>query len=251
MGETIYSLNLLPLGGFVRMLGETGNKGDMGSVDDQHIPGSFASKSKRVRAAVLAAGSAMNLLLVPVLFSIGLMIGEPVPCDGCNRVEIYGVQAGSPAAEAGLQGGDVFVSLNGQPIDDLEDVRTIVRAGGPEQPVTAVVLRDGEPLTLHPHAPRRGSGGRGREPAHHRHPAGPGGGHRQLPHLAGHPHGHPAHGGPDPRLLHRAGADALPRGPGRAGRAGGDRPDDGPGGAGRVGLPAAVHRLPLPQPGGV
>ena len=116
VGETVYSLNLLPLGGFVRMLGETGNKGDMGSVDDQHIPGSFASKSKRVRAAVLAAGSAMNLLLVPVLFSIGLMIGEPVPCDGCNRVEIYGVQAGSPAAEAGLQGGDVFVSLNGQPI---------------------------------------------------------------------------------------------------------------------------------------
>jgi regulator of sigma E protease len=162
VGETVYSLNLLPLGGFVRMLGETGNKGDMGSVDDQHIPGSFASKSKRVRAAVLAAGSAMNLLLVPVLFSIGLMIGEPVPCDGCNRVEIYGVQAGSPAAEAGLQGGDVFVSLNGQPIDDLEDVRTIVRTGGPEQPVTAVVLRDGETLTR-TLTPRVGGAGAGTE----------------------------------------------------------------------------------------
>ena len=38
VGETVYSLNLLPLGGFVRMLGETGNKGDMGSVDDQQSP---------------------------------------------------------------------------------------------------------------------------------------------------------------------------------------------------------------------
>ncbi len=137
-GETTYSINLLPLGGFVRMLGENGAPGD---------PGSFASKSKRVRAAVLAAGSAMNLLLIPVLFSIGLMIGEPVPCTDCNTVEIYGVQAGTPAEAAGLQSGDVFVSLNGRPIQSTEDVRDAIRAAG-DQPVGVVVQRDGQPVTV-------------------------------------------------------------------------------------------------------
>ncbi len=76
-GETVYSINLLPLGGFVKMLGENGAPGE---------PGSFASKSKRARAAVLIAGSAMNLLLTPLLFSAALMIGEPVPCEDCGRV---------------------------------------------------------------------------------------------------------------------------------------------------------------------
>src|SRR5688500_9402224 len=51
-GETLYSLNLLPLGGFVKMLGENGQASD---------PREFASKSWGVRAAVLIAGSAMNL----------------------------------------------------------------------------------------------------------------------------------------------------------------------------------------------
>jgi regulator of sigma E protease len=132
VGETVYSINLLPLGGFVKMLGENGSPGD---------PGSFASKSKRVRAAVLIAGSAMNLLLVPTLFSIGLMVGEPVPCDACGTVQVYGVQSASPAEEAGLKPGDLFVSLGGQPIRNTDDVRLVVRAIG-EQPLTAVVRRD-------------------------------------------------------------------------------------------------------------
>jgi regulator of sigma E protease len=138
VGETTYSINLLPLGGFVRMLGENGNPGEAGS---------FASKSKRVRAAVLAAGSAMNLLLIPVLFSIGLMIGEPVPCADCNTVEVYGIQAGSPAEAAGLRAEDVFVSLNGQPIQNTDDVRNAIRAAG-DQPVSVVVERDGEPVAM-------------------------------------------------------------------------------------------------------
>jgi regulator of sigma E protease len=138
IGETTYSINLLPLGGFVRMLGENGAPDD---------PESFAAKPKRVRAAVLAAGSAMNLLLIPVLFSIGLMIGEPVPCEDCRRVEVYGVQAGSPAEQAGLQPEDVFVSLNGRPIQDTEDVREAIRAAG-DQPVDVAVLRGGQPVNV-------------------------------------------------------------------------------------------------------
>src|SRR5919198_3250275 len=104
-GETVYSVNLLPLGGFVKMLGENAAAGD---------PRAFASKSKRTRAAVMFAGSGMNLLLAPVLFGIALMLGETVPCEDCHRVQVVGVQPGSPAAVAGLRDGDVLLTVNGQ-----------------------------------------------------------------------------------------------------------------------------------------
>ncbi|MGH2352329.1 MAG: RIP metalloprotease RseP [Chloroflexota bacterium] len=150
-GETIYSINLLPLGGFVKMFGENGAPGD---------PRSFATKSKRVRAAVLIAGSAMNLLLTPLLFSAALMVGEPVACDECNRVQIYGVQPNSPASRGGLQEGDLFIAIEGQPIQDTEDVRRVVQnAGGQE--ITLVVRRDGRevPVRLTPRtAPPEGQG---------------------------------------------------------------------------------------------
>ncbi len=137
-GETVYAVNLLPLGGYVKMLGENDAPGD---------PHSFASKSKRVRAGVLIAGSAMNLLLTPLLLSAALMIGEPVPCDDCSRVQVYGVQPNSPAERAGLRDGDIFVTLDGRPIRDTNDVRQAVRDAG-EREIEAVVRRDGAQETV-------------------------------------------------------------------------------------------------------
>lgn len=141
-GETLYSINLLPLGGFVKMLGENADPGD---------PRSFASKSKRARILVLAAGSAMNLLLAPILFSGALMIGEPQPCDGCGRIQIYSVSADSPAVQAGLREGDVFVSVQGQPISEATAVHDAIQANG-ERELSVVVLRDQQevPLRLTP-----------------------------------------------------------------------------------------------------
>jgi regulator of sigma E protease len=147
-GETLYSINLLPLGGFVKMLGENAPPGH---------PRAFASKSKRVRAQVLVAGSAMNLLLTPLLFSAALMLGEPVPCDECGRVQVYGVRAGEPAARAGMREHDLFVSIDGQPIADATDVRRVVRAAG-ERELEVVVLRAGRPVTLRL-TPRAGADG--------------------------------------------------------------------------------------------
>jgi regulator of sigma E protease len=137
-GETLYSINLLPLGGFVKMLGENAAPGD---------PRAFASKQKRTRAVVLAAGSAMNLLLTPLLFSAALMIGEPVPCEDCNRVQVYGVRAGEPAARAGLRENDVFVTIDGQTVRDTEDVRRIIRDAG-EREIALVVQRNGREVPL-------------------------------------------------------------------------------------------------------
>src|SRR5688500_13512665 len=137
-GETIYSINLLPLGGFVKMLGENSNPDD---------PQSFSSKSKRVRALVLIAGSAMNLALAPLLYSGAFMVGVHEECVTCDRVQVYDVRAGTPADRAGMRTGDVFVSIDGQPVRDAAEVRQLVRTRGGRE--TEVVMeRDGRPLNV-------------------------------------------------------------------------------------------------------
>ncbi len=149
---TIYSINLLPLGGFTRMEGEDGSEASA------MMPGSFASKSKRVRTLVLAAGAGMNALLAPVLLTAVFMLGVPTPT---GRVAIMKVQDGSPAQVAGLQPGDIVTEIQGHPIANPDDFRTQVsfRLG---QPTTFLVVRDGKtigPLTLEPRAnPPQGQG---------------------------------------------------------------------------------------------
>jgi regulator of sigma E protease len=137
-GETLYSLNLLPLGGFVKMLGENASPDD---------PRSFSAKSKRVRATVLIAGSAMNFLLAPVLFSAAFMVGEPVMCETCDRVQVYAVQPDAPAARAGMRDEDIFVAIGGQPVRTPEEVRRAIQAAG-ERPINITVLRDGTSVDL-------------------------------------------------------------------------------------------------------
>jgi regulator of sigma E protease len=102
----IYSINWIPFGAFVKMLGE----------EDPTAPGSFASKPRGIRAIVLAAGSGMNFLLAVAAFSMVYIVGVPgVPPDGA--VQIAEVAADSPASAAGIQAGDVIVSVDGQPVN--------------------------------------------------------------------------------------------------------------------------------------
>src|ERR671933_2868333 len=83
----IYSINWIPFGAFVKMLGE----------EDPTAPGSFASKPRLVRVGVLAAGSAMNFLLAVVAFSLVYIVGVPrVSAEG--PVHLGGIAADSPAA---------------------------------------------------------------------------------------------------------------------------------------------------------
>ncbi|MBC8248831.1 MAG: RIP metalloprotease RseP [Anaerolineales bacterium] len=99
-GDTEYTINAIPFGGFVRMLGE----------DDPSHPDSFAAKSKLTRTGALLAGPMMNVVLAFLLFiGIGL-IGFDIPA---GSVAIVGVVPGSPAAEADLQEGDTILSIDG------------------------------------------------------------------------------------------------------------------------------------------
>jgi len=142
---TIYSLNLLPLGGFTRMAGEDGS--EAAAME----PGSFASKSKRVRALVLAAGSGMNAVLAPLLLMIVFMLGAPA---ASGHVKVDAVQAGSPAATAGIKVGDVLTAVQGHPVASLSDFKNQAqfRLG---QPTEIAIERDGKPAGIVTLVPRQ------------------------------------------------------------------------------------------------
>ena len=109
-GETLYSLNLIPLGGFVKMAGE----------EDPQVPGSLASKSIGTRFLVLSAGSLMNLLLPIVLLSVSLMIPHNVVV---GQVQVDKVEEGSPAQLAGIEPGDIILEMNNQPVRNLGELQ--------------------------------------------------------------------------------------------------------------------------------
>jgi regulator of sigma E protease len=140
--HTIYSLNLLPIGGFVRMPGENGDINDEeGNYDAQ----SFAAKPAGKRIIVLCAGVTMNVLLAMVLFSIAYTLGEPT-----FPAQIAAVVPGSPAAVAGLRANDTILSVNNQPVHLFSDVQSIVTRAIVEDnnqhatvPVTLVIRHAG------------------------------------------------------------------------------------------------------------
>lgn len=107
--ETVYSINLIPLGGFVKIKGENG--------EAENEPNSFASQPIWTRFKVLVAGVSMNVLLAIVLFSLAFAFGLPETIDddkipaGGSKIQIAGVVADSPAKSAGFEIGDEIVSI--------------------------------------------------------------------------------------------------------------------------------------------
>src|SRR5688572_25874274 len=99
-GETLYTLNWLPIGGFVKLEGEDGDEGD--------DPRSFVNQPLRTRLVILLAGVVMNLLLALAIFFLIAWLITPL-----YALKIPTVDAGSPAAAAGLEPGDAIVSVNG------------------------------------------------------------------------------------------------------------------------------------------
>jgi len=114
---TIYSINAIPFGGFCRMRGE----------DDPSLTGSFASASKRARAATLIAGPAMNFLLAFILFG-ALALTQGVPDAGRPGAVVKSIVPDSPAGLAGLQQGDRIIAVDQQAIVTLEDLQRLTGA---------------------------------------------------------------------------------------------------------------------------
>jgi len=108
-GETIYSINWIPFGGFTRLLGE----------EDPSTPGSLAGKSIGTRIFVLSAGSLLNILLPIVLFTVSFMIPHDVTIE---NVLIKEVAIGSPAQISGIEAGDRILEVNGHTIKNRADL---------------------------------------------------------------------------------------------------------------------------------
>lgn len=118
-GETEYSINLLPIGGFVKIFGEDPNEENTLGPDSSR---SFVNKPKYAQAIVLFAGIFANLLLAWVLFSISFMSGLPTSLgsepEGYRVLDphlvVISVLADSPAKKAGLETGDRIISVKNQ-----------------------------------------------------------------------------------------------------------------------------------------
>jgi len=115
-GDTIYSLNLLPLGGFVKIYGEDGAiKNQKEDVDNENV---FYKKPIKTRVGILVAGVTMNLILAAVLLSVGYWIGLPTIIKEGQisdfkdaKVQILQVDFNSPAEQAGIKMGDTIASF--------------------------------------------------------------------------------------------------------------------------------------------
>lgn len=145
-GQTVYSLNWIPLGGFVKIAGEDGH--------DTTDPTSFAGKSAWTRIRVLAAGVFMNFLFAWFLISVVFMLGLPQPIEPADhgkfadaKIQVLAVGKGTPAEMMGLSMGDAIVSINGEAITTLDQVTQAI-SSHKGQTITVVVDRFGKPLTL-------------------------------------------------------------------------------------------------------
>ncbi|HXF51927.1 MAG TPA: M50 family metallopeptidase [Dehalococcoidia bacterium] len=137
-GETEYTINIVPLGGFVRLLGE----------EDPSDPRSLAAKPRWVRIIVLASGAGMNLVLAVFLFALALSIPREVDV---GKAIILDVQPNSPAERAGLQPGDLILEVEGREIQNVGDVSRQVLLNLGED-ITFKVKRGQEIITTKAHA---------------------------------------------------------------------------------------------------
>jgi len=130
---TRYSVNWIPLGGFVKMLGEDGEveadkmrqRGLSEAAVDKAMEGAFNRRPVWVRIVVLLAGVAMNFLLAVVLFSVALSLPGS---EGRGPLTVTEIQAGSPAVTAGLTVGDVILAADGRTFDVSRDLTAYVRS---------------------------------------------------------------------------------------------------------------------------
>ncbi|HOF42722.1 MAG TPA: RIP metalloprotease RseP [Candidatus Moranbacteria bacterium] len=143
IGGTIYSLNWLPIGGFVKIKGEDG--------EEKKDKDSFSSKSAWIRVKVLAAGVVMNFILAWALLSLAFMIGSYEDVTGQNvsgsKILIESIEEGSPADTMGLMAGDILVRGDGADFSSVTDVQEYISKNRGKE-VKLTVQRGNQTLEL-------------------------------------------------------------------------------------------------------
>ncbi|MHC4795653.1 MAG: RIP metalloprotease RseP, partial [Planctomycetota bacterium] len=146
-GETRYSFNILPLGGYLKMLGQEDFSIDKsGELKVKEDPRSFTHKPVGIRMFIVSAGVVMNFVFAALLFMLVFMIGMK-----STSAKIGGVQPGMPAEKAGLQAGDTIIEINDKVIRDRGDLIASIILSDPEELMNIVYSRpdssSGESIT--------------------------------------------------------------------------------------------------------
>ncbi len=133
IGMTDYMISAIPLGGYVKMVGESpGNE-----VDYSLLSLSFSHKSLFKRSLIVLAGPVFNLLLAVLIFFVFFLVsGLPI-----LQPEVGEVQEGMPAHEAGICPGDRIVSIDGNPVTRWEEMADLINQSS-GRPLSIEVLRD-------------------------------------------------------------------------------------------------------------
>ena len=152
---TRWRIALIPLGGYVKFIGDEDAAGMASKADAAALPGSFASAGAWARAATVFAGPFTNALFTVVVlsfffFSYGRIIIEPV---------IGSLVDGAPAMTAGLKPGDRFIEMDGQKVESFDDLIGYVSLHGGD-PINFTLERSGQPynVTITPKPTERDDG---------------------------------------------------------------------------------------------
>jgi membrane-associated protease RseP (regulator of RpoE activity) len=140
-GETEYGVRAYPVGAFVRIIGMN-NLDEVAPADEERA---YRSKSYPRRLLVITAGSIMHILIaISLLFAVYAVNGRRVETD---RIGIGAVTAGYPAAQAGVEAGDIVVSIDDVRPNTPEEFVAAIRSHQPGDTITLVLDRDGTTLT--------------------------------------------------------------------------------------------------------
>ncbi|HEX8169109.1 MAG TPA: RIP metalloprotease RseP [Thermoanaerobaculia bacterium] len=132
-GDTDYRVSLVPLGGYVRMAGDTPEENVPGNPDE------FLSKPKWQRFLILLAGPAVNIVVAILFVAILVMLGIQQPI---TKAIVGQVMPGKAAARAGLQKGDRILTVKGEKVEDFDDLRLVISMNA-GTPLRVVYVRDG------------------------------------------------------------------------------------------------------------
>jgi len=146
-GKTLYSINLFPIGGFVRLKGEDGQ---------EKGPGSFVNLKFWPKTRIIMAGVVVNLLIAYLIFTFLLIVGIPplgqdLPSFGPvkpslsagSKLVVFGVNNGGAASQAGILQGDNIVSINNQRLEDNSQLRAFTSQNIGQQ-VDILISRNGQ-----------------------------------------------------------------------------------------------------------
>jgi regulator of sigma E protease len=138
-GETEYLVSAVPLGGYVKLVGES--EGDEVPEEERHR--SFSHKPVWVKMAIVAAGPLGNLVFAVLVFWVVFLGGVP-----SLTTRIGDVTSDSPAVRAGIAKGDVVLRVDGVAVATWEELAASIRSGTPGRPLAVTVRRDGSERTI-------------------------------------------------------------------------------------------------------